>query len=45
MCGCTILEEEQVKAVHKVLEVNIDTLSECEKTEAVVKGVMDKNLK
>lgn len=30
MCGCTILEEEQVKAVHKVLEVNIDTLSECE---------------
>lgn len=45
MCGCTILEEELVKAVHKVLEVNIATLSECEKTEAVVKGVMDKNLK
>lgn len=45
MCGCTILEEELVKAVHKVLEVNIATLSECEKTEAVVKSVMDKNLK
>ena len=44
-CGCTILKEELVKAVHKVLEVNIATLSESEKSEAVVKGVMDKNLK
>lgn len=44
-CGCTILEEELVKAVHKILEVNIAVLSESEKTEAVVKGVMDKNLK
>lgn len=31
--------------MHKVLEVNIATLSESEKSEAVVKGVMDKNLK
>lgn len=44
-CGCTILEDELVKAVHKILEVNIATLTESEKTEAVVKGVMDKNLK
>lgn len=44
-CGCTILEQELVKAVHKILEVNIAALTESEKTEAVVKGVMDKNLK
>lgn len=44
-CGCTILEDELVKAVHKILEVNIAALTESEKTEAVVKGVMDKNLK
>ena len=44
-CGCTILEQELVRAVHKILEVNIATLTESEKTEAVVKGVMDKNLK
>ena len=44
-CGCTILETELVKAVHKILEVNIAVLTESEKTEAVVKGVMDKNLK
>ena len=44
-CGCTILEDELVKAVHKILEVNIATLTESEKTEGVVKGVMDKNLK
>ena len=44
-CGCTILEQELVKAVHKILEVNIAVLTESEKTEAVVKGVMDKNLK
>ena len=44
-CGCSILDTELVKAVHKILEVNIATLTESEKTEAVVKGVMDKNLK
>lgn len=44
-CGCTILEQELVKAVHKILEVNIAALTESEKTEAVVKGVMNKNLK
>ena len=44
-CGCNILEQELVKAVHKILEVNIAVLTESEKTEAVVKGVMDKNLK
>lgn len=44
-CGCTILEEELVKAVHKILEMNIAVLSESEKTEAVLKGVMDKTLK
>lgn len=44
-CGCNILEQELVMAVHKILEVNIATLTESEKTEAVVKGVMDKNLK
>lgn len=44
-CGCNILEQELVKAVHKILEVNIAALTESEKTEAVVKGVMDKNLK
>ncbi len=44
-CGCTILEDELVKTVHKILEVNIVVLTESEKTEAVVKGVMDKSLK
>lgn len=44
-CGCTILEDELVKTVHKILEVNIAVLTESEKTEAVVKGVMDKSLK
>lgn len=44
-CGCNILEQELVKAVHKILEVNIAALTESEKTEAVVKGVMEKNLK
>lgn len=44
-CGCNILEQELVKAVHKILEVNIAVLTESEKTETVVKGVMDKNLK
>lgn len=44
-CGCSILDTELVKAVHKILEVNIAALTESEKTEAVVKGVMNKNLK
>lgn len=44
-CACTILEQELIKAVHKILEINIAALTESEKTEAVVKGVMDKNLK
>lgn len=44
-CGCNILEEELVKAVYKVLEINIAMLSESKKTESVVKSVMGKNLK
>ena len=31
--------------MHKILEVNIAALTESEKTEAVVKGVMDKKMK
>lgn len=44
-CGCTILEQELVKAVYKILEVNIEALSDCEKMENVLQSTMDKELK
>ena len=44
-CGCTILEQELIKAVYKILEVNIAALSDCEKMENVLQSAMDKELK
>ena len=44
-CGCTILEQELVKAVYKILEVNIAALSDCEKMENVLQSTMDQELK
>lgn len=44
-CGCTILEQELIKAVYKKLEVNIAALSDCEKMENVLQSTMDKELK
>lgn len=44
-CGCTILEQELVKAVYKILEVNIEALSDCEKMENVLQSAMEKELK
>lgn len=44
-CGCTILEQELVKAVYKILEVNIAALSDCGKMENVLQSAMEKELK
>lgn len=44
-CGFTILEQELVKAVYKILEVNIEALSDCEKMENVLQSAMEKELK
>lgn len=44
-CGCNILEDELIVAVHKVLERNIAMISDCKKMENVLQDIMNKSLK
>lgn len=44
-CGCNILEDELIVAVHKVLERNIAMISDCKKMENVLQDIMNKELK
>lgn len=44
-CGCTIMEQELIKVVHNLLTTQIAVLTDSDRTEASMRGVMDRELK
>ena len=44
-CGCTIMEQELIKVVHNLLTTQIAVLTDSARTEASMRGVMDRELK
>ena len=44
-CGCTIMEQELIKVVNNLLTTQIAVLTDSDRTEASMRGVMDRELK
>ena len=44
-CGCTIKEQDLIKVVHNLLTTQIAVLTDSARTEASMRGVMDRELK
>ena len=44
-CGCTIMEQDLIKVVHNLLTTQIAVLTDSARTEASMRGVMDRELK